>query len=55
MALVEHVIGRFVEPTTRFVLLLHLPNGHSASEVEGAISKVIRTLPKSLTKSITIN
>ena len=29
-------VGTLVERTTRFVLLLHLPNGHSAPEVEKA-------------------
>ncbi len=44
--------GTLLERTTRFVLLLHLPGGHSAKEVEAAMRKEIRTLPKSLTKTI---
>jgi hypothetical protein len=46
-------VGTLVERTTRFVLLLHLPNGHSAKEVEAAMRKEIKTLPKSLMKTIT--
>jgi IS30 family transposase len=30
-------VGTLVERTTRFLLLLHLPNGHSAPEVEQAM------------------
>ncbi len=32
-------VGTLVERTTRFVLLLHLPNGHSAKEVEAYNAK----------------
>ena len=46
-------VGTLVERTTRFVLLLHLPNGHSAKEVEAAMRKEIKTLPRSLMKTIT--
>jgi IS30 family transposase len=46
-------VGTLVERTTRFLLLLHLPNGHSAPEVEKAMRRAIRTLPKSLIKTIT--
>jgi IS30 family transposase len=46
-------VGTLVERTTRFLLLLHLPNGHSAPEVERAMRKAIKTLPKSLIKTIT--
>ncbi len=46
-------VGTLVERTTRFLLLLHLPNGHSAKEVEAAMRKEIKTLPKSLMKTIT--
>ncbi len=45
-------VGTLVERTTRFVLLLHLPNGHSAPEVEKAMRKAIKTLPGSLVKTI---
>ena len=46
-------VGTLVERTTRFLLLLHLPNGHSAPEVEKAMRLAIGTLPKSLIKTIT--
>ncbi len=46
-------VGTLVERSTRFLLLLHLPNGHSAPEVERAMRKAIRTLPSSLIKTIT--
>ncbi len=45
-------VGTLVERTTRFVLLLHLPNGHSAKQVEAAMRKEIKTLQNSLTKTI---
>jgi len=46
-------VGTLVERSTRFVLLLHLPNGHSAPEVELAMRRAIKTLPSSLMKTIT--
>ena len=46
-------VGTLVERTTRFLLLLHLPNGHSAPEVEHAMRKAIKTLPSSLIKTVT--
>ena len=45
-------MGTLVERATRFLLLLHLPNGHSAPEVELAMRKAIKTLPSSLIKTI---
>jgi IS30 family transposase len=46
-------VGTLVERSTRFVLLLHLPNGYGAVEVESAMRKAITTLPKELVRSIT--
>jgi IS30 family transposase len=46
-------VGTLVEWTTRFLLLLHLPNGHSAPEVEKAMRRAVTTLPSSLIKTIT--
>jgi IS30 family transposase len=46
-------VGTLVERTTRFVLLLHLPNGYGATEVESAMRKAITTLPKELVRSVT--
>ena len=46
-------VGTLVERTTRFLLLLHLPIGHSALDVERATRKAIKTLSSSLIKTIT--
>ncbi len=46
-------VGTLVERTTRFLLLLHLPNDHGAVAVEEAMRTAIATLPKELTRSIT--
>jgi transposase, IS30 family len=46
-------IGTLVERTTRFVMLLHLPDGHSAAEVNAAMAAKIAELPDALVRSIT--
>ena len=47
-------IGTLVERTTRFCLLLHLPNGRrDAATVEAAMTRAILTLPAHLRKSLT--
>ena len=46
-------IGTLVERTTRYVMLLHLPGGHTAAEVRDAMAQVIQTLPESLRRSVT--
>jgi transposase, IS30 family len=46
-------IGTLVERTTRFVMLLHLPNGHTAAEVNKAMAAKIAELPDALVRSIT--
>jgi transposase, IS30 family len=46
-------IGTLVERTTRYVMLLHLPDGHSAEAVRDAMTAKILTLPVSLRRSIT--
>ena len=46
-------IGTLVERTTRFTLLVHLPNGHSALAVRDGLLKSIRTLPLQLRRSLT--
>lgn len=46
-------VGTLVERTTRFVLLLHLPNDHGAKAVEEAMRATIATLPSELMRSIT--
>ena len=46
-------VGTLVERTTRFVMLLHLPNDHTASAVRDAITAKITTLPKALRRTLT--
>ena len=46
-------VGTLVERSTRLVLLLHLPNGHGAKNVEAAMRKAIATLPSELARSVT--
>ncbi len=49
----KSAVGTLVERSTRFLLLLHLPDGHSAVAVETAMQKAIKSLPRELMKSIT--
>jgi len=46
-------IGTLVERSTRFLILLHLPNGHGAAEVEAAMIEATYRLPRVLWKSLT--
>jgi transposase, IS30 family len=46
-------IGTLVERHTRYVELLHLPNGHTAAEVRDAMTAKIRELPEHLRRSVT--
>jgi len=46
-------IGTLVERHSRYVMLLKLPNGHSAPAVRNAMTKRIRTLPAQLRRSVT--
>jgi IS30 family transposase len=46
-------IGTLVERSTRFVMLLHLPNDHRAESVRDAIVDKITTLPVALRRSLT--
>ncbi|HEX6524457.1 MAG TPA: IS30 family transposase [Streptosporangiaceae bacterium] len=46
-------IGTLVERTTRFVMLLHLPNGHRPRDVEEAMLAATKRLPDLLWKSLT--
>jgi hypothetical protein len=46
-------VGTLVERTTRYVMLLHLPDDHTAESVRAAMTTKIRTLPEHLTRSIT--
>jgi len=46
-------IGTLVERSTRYVMLLRLPDGHGAPAVRKALSRRITTLPAELRRSIT--
>jgi transposase, IS30 family len=46
-------IGTLVERTTRFTMLLHLPNDHSAETVATAMIEAMAELPEDLRRSIT--
>jgi transposase, IS30 family len=49
----KSAIGTLVERSTRFVMLLHLPNGRTAEQVRDAMTATIQTLPATLRRSIT--
>ena len=46
-------IGTLVERSTRYVMLLHLPQRHGAEEVAAAMQTTIATLPRRLWRSVT--
>lgn len=46
-------IGTLVERKTRFLMLLHLPHGHRALDVEQAMLATTKKLPQALWKSLT--
>jgi IS30 family transposase len=48
----KSAIGTVVERTTRFVLLLHLPDGHSCEQVRDAVIAAMRELPAHLRRSL---
>ena len=49
----KSAIGTLVERSTRFVLLLHLPDGHGADAVAAQMTEVMATLPAALRRSLT--
>ena len=49
----KSAVGTLVERSTRFVLLLHLPDDHGAEAVEEAMRRAITTLPSELARSVT--
>ena len=49
----KSAIGTLVERTTGFVILLHLPEGHSALAVQQAITRAMADLPDLLRKTLT--
>ncbi|MGN6242981.1 MAG: IS30 family transposase [Motilibacteraceae bacterium] len=46
-------IGTLVERTTRYVMLLHLPNGHDAEAVAEAMITAMSALPQTLRRTLT--
>jgi IS30 family transposase len=46
-------VGTLVERATRYVLLLHLPGGHTADIVQDAMVAKMATLPEQLRRSLT--
>jgi IS30 family transposase len=46
-------VGTLVERTTRFVMLLHLPHGRGAEQVQEAMVAKMATLPEQLRQSLT--
>ncbi len=46
-------VGTLVERQTRYVMLLHLPNGHEALEVQRAMGKAITQMPAELFRTLT--
>jgi len=49
----KSAIGTLVERATRYLVLLHLPNGSGAEEIEKAITSATHDLPPTLWKSLT--
>ena len=49
----QSAIGTLVERSTRFVMLLHLPQGHGALEVQAAMIAATQRLPQLIWKSLT--
>ncbi|WP_073951446.1 IS30 family transposase [Streptomyces kebangsaanensis] len=45
-------IGTLVERATRYVMLLHLPDGRSAEHVRDALTDTVQTLPTHLVRSL---
>jgi IS30 family transposase len=46
-------IGTLVERSTRYVMLLHLPEGHDAITVRDRLIPLVQTLPDHLRRSLT--
>ena len=49
----KSAIGTLVERKTRFLLLLHLPGRHDALSVRNEMTRVMKTLPDALRRSLT--
>jgi IS30 family transposase len=49
----KSAIGTLVERSTRFVLLLHLPQGHGPAQVAAAMTQAMGGLPDAIRRSLT--
>ena len=49
----QSAIGTLVERSTRYVMLLHLPDGHDSIHVRDALIDAVKTLPEHLRGSLT--
>jgi IS30 family transposase len=49
----QSAIGTLVERSTRFVMLLHLPDGHGPGQVAAAMTEVMGGLPAAIRRSLT--
>jgi IS30 family transposase len=49
----KSAIGTLVERSTRYVMLLHLPAGHTAGATRNALVETVQTLPPHLRRSLT--
>jgi IS30 family transposase len=49
----QSAIGTLVERSTRYLMLLHLPRGHGALEVQEAMIAATKRLPQQIWKSLT--
>ena len=49
----KSAIGTLVERTTRYTLLLHLPDGHGATQVRDAMTATLAALPQLMQGSVT--
>lgn len=50
----KSAIGTLVERTTRFVMLVHLPNDHGAESMRDALIQTVGTLPTELRRSLSL-
>lgn len=49
----QSAIGTLIERSTRYVMLVHLPDNHSASALHSALTEVMSSLPAHLRRSLT--
>ena len=49
----KSAVGTLVERTSRYMLLLHLPDGHDAARVDAAMRRAVTKLPGQFFRTIT--